>query len=57
MIEEIRIKLDNESLGTLLRSNLSCHMGKNITQELLIELAEQIIESIEYFINNKNVDL
>lgn len=57
MTEEIRIKLDNESLGTLLRSNLSCHMGKNITQELLTELAAQIIESIDYFINNKNVDL
>lgn len=53
MTEEIRIKMDNESLGILLRSNLSCYMGKNITQDLLFELAEQIIESIDYFINQK----
>lgn len=54
MTEEIRIKLDNDSLTTLLRSNLSCYMGKSITQELLIELTKQIIESIEFFLNQKS---
>lgn len=54
MTEEIRIKLDNESLTTLLRSNLSCYMGKNITQELLTELTKQIIESIDFYINKKD---
>lgn len=54
MAEEIRIKLDNDSLTTLLRSNLSCFMGKNITQELLNELTKQIIESIEFFLNQKS---
>jgi len=55
MTEELRIKLDNDSLTTLLRSNLSCFMGKNITQDLLNELTIQIIESIDYFINQKEV--
>jgi len=54
MTEEIRIKLDNDSLTTLLRSNLSCFMGKSITQDLLNELIIQIIESIDYFINQKD---
>jgi hypothetical protein len=54
MTEELRIKLDNESLTTLLRSNLSCFMGKCITQELLNEITVQIIESIDFFINKED---
>ncbi len=53
MNEEIRIKLDNESLTTLLRSNLSCFMGKTVTQDLLNELIPQIIDSIDFFINQE----
>ena len=53
MTDEFAIKLDKDSLTSLLRSNLSCHMGKTITQDLLSELTVQIIESIEYFLNNK----
>lgn len=56
MTDELKIMLDNESLGTLLRSNLSCFMGKTITQELLNELTVQIIESIDYFLNKKEQD-
>jgi hypothetical protein len=49
--EALKISLNTESLTTLLRSNISCHMNKTLTQELLEQLTEQIIESIDYFIN------
>lgn len=52
MTDALKMMLNNESLETLLRSNLSCFMGKNITQELLKELTLQIIESIEYLIHH-----
>lgn len=54
MSNELKIKLDPMSLATLLRSNLSCFMGKTITQELLNELTLQIIDSISFFINQKS---
>ena len=53
MPDELKMMLQNESLTTLLRSNLSCHLGKNITKEVLDELTFQIVESINYFINKK----
>lgn len=56
MTDEIKIMLDNESLTTLLRSNLSCHLGKTMTQETLGEITSQIIESIDYFLNQKDAD-
>lgn len=56
MTDEIRIMLDNESLATLLRSNISCHLGKTLTQENLSEITDQIIESINYFLNQKESD-
>jgi len=49
--ELVKIKLNTESLTTLLRSNMSCHMNKTLTQELMEQLTAQIIESIDYFIN------
>lgn len=49
----MKIQLNTESLTTLLRSNLSCHMNKPLTQELMEELTKQIIESIDYFINKR----
>lgn len=54
MTDEINIMLNNDSLSTLLRSNLSCYLGKQITSELLDEITKQIIESIEFFLNQKN---
>jgi len=54
MTDEIKIMLDNESLSTLLRSNLSCYLSKPITSELLDDITRQIIESIEFFLNQKN---
>jgi hypothetical protein len=50
---EIKIMLNDESLATLLRSNLSCHIGKTLTQESLNDVTQQIIESITYFLNKK----
>jgi hypothetical protein len=54
MTDELKIMLDNESLGTLLRSNLSCYLGKTITQDVLNDITGQIIDSIDYFLNKKN---
>lgn len=54
MTEELRINLNNDSLGTLLRSNISCHIGKTLTQDLMTELTEQIIDSIDYFLNKRD---
>lgn len=54
MDKEIKIMLDSESLSTLLRANLSCFVGKNITHESLKEITEQIIESINYFLSKKD---
>lgn len=53
----VRIKLNTESLTTLLRSNISCHMNKTLTQELMEQLTAQIIESIDYFINKGDESL
>lgn len=50
---EIRIMLNDESLATLLRSNLCCYIGKIMTQESLNEITAQIIESMNYFLNKK----
>lgn len=49
--ELIKVKLNTESLTTLLRSNLSCHVNKLLTQELIDTLTQQIIESIDFFMN------
>ena len=50
--EAVKISLNTESLTTLLRSNISCHMNKALTQELIDTLTKQIIESIDFFLNN-----
>jgi uncharacterized protein YaaW (UPF0174 family) len=47
----VKIKLNTESLTTLLRSNLSCHVNKPLTQELIDTLTQQIVESIDFFVN------
>lgn len=53
-MEESRIKLDNDLLSTLLRSNLSCYLGKSMNQDVLNDMTVQIIESIDYFVNKKD---
>lgn len=50
--ELVKIKLNTESLTTLLRSNIACHMNKTLTQELMEQLTVQIIESIDFFLNS-----
>ena len=54
MDDEIKIMLNNEALSTLLRSNLSCYLGKSITVDMLDEITSQITESITYFLNQKD---
>lgn len=57
MADELKVMLNNESLSTLLRSNLSCYLGNTINQELLGEITKQIIESIDYFLNKSEESL
>ena len=53
MQEEIKITVNREALGTLLRSNLSCYIGKAVTRESLDDMSQQILDSIDYFLNQK----
>lgn len=55
MSNELNIHLNKEELSKLLRSNLSCHLGKTLNQENLSEITLQIIDSIDYFLNNKEI--
>jgi hypothetical protein len=57
MTEEITITLNAERLSTLLRSNISCHVNKPLTQDLIDTLTQQIIDSIDYFINTREDNL
>ncbi len=54
MNNPVSIKLNTESLTQLLRSNLSCHVNKALTQELIDTLTMQIVESIEFFVNKED---
>lgn len=54
MPNESKITLDNDALISLLRSNLACHMGKNLTRDVREEIIVQIIEQIDYFLNESN---
>lgn len=48
----LKINLNSERLSTLLKSNLSCHFNKNMDQELIDTLTQQIVESIGFLLNN-----
>lgn len=50
----LTITLNPESLTTLLKSNISCHLNKPLTQELIDTLTQQIVDSIDYFINKRD---
>lgn len=50
---EVKFLLNDESLGTLLRLNLSCYLGKNMTCDSLNKLSMQIVESINFVLNKK----
>lgn len=50
----VKINVNTESLTSLLRSNISCHMNKPLTQELIDELTIQIVDSFQYFINKQD---
>jgi hypothetical protein len=44
--------IQDESLAKLLRSNLSCYLGKSMTLESLDEITKQIVESINFSLRN-----
>lgn len=52
MTEQIKEMISNESLAKLLRSNLSCYIGENITRDKLDKIALDIVESIDFVLNN-----
>ncbi len=52
MTEQIQEMINNESLAKLLRSNLSCYVGENITRDKLDKIALDIVESIDFVLNN-----
>lgn len=54
MTNELKISINDEALSTLLRSNLSSHLGQIISQELLNKMTIEIVESINYFLNKQN---
>jgi hypothetical protein len=49
-MDEIKDMIQDESLATLLRSNLSCYLGKTMTLDSLDQITTQIVESIVYSI-------
>lgn len=54
MTDEIMITLNKERLGSLVKSNISCHANKMLTQELIDDITNQIIDSVEFFINKRD---
>ncbi len=54
---ELTISIATDRLCSLLKSNLSCHAGKPLTQELIESLSTQIVESVEYFLNSNEDNL
>jgi len=49
--------ITDEQLCSLIKSNISCHSGKPLNQELIDVLCTQIVESIDYFFNNDDQNL
>lgn len=49
--------ITTERFCSLIKSNISCHAGKPLTQELIDTLCTQIVESIDYFLNNGDQNL
>jgi len=51
---EIKISLNEERLSSLVKSNISCHINKPLSSDLINVLTQQIIESIDFFLNQNN---
>lgn len=51
-MDQVKPLIEDESLVTLLRTNIAEHLGKEMTREALNDLAFQIIESIDYKLKN-----
>lgn len=52
-----QIIISPELLSSLIRSNMSCHSGKPLTQELIETISSQIVESIDYILNRSEENL
>jgi len=50
---ELNISLNQEKLLSLVKSNISCHFNKNLSNDLIDALTQQIVESIDFFLNQK----
>jgi hypothetical protein len=46
-----------EELLPLIRNNLSCHLDKSLTKDLLEAIMQQVNDSIDYFIDKKENNL
>lgn len=54
MSEEFRIKLNQDDLKKLLKSNLSVYYGETIDSNSIELLVMNIVDSIEFFLNKRN---
>lgn len=49
-MEKEKLIIKKEDLEKLIRSNISCHSGKIVSNDFVNEIAIQIIDSIVFFI-------
>ena len=52
-LDETTLIIDRALLANLIKSNLSCHVNKPVTQELIEEMTLQIVDSVQYFLNKE----
>lgn len=53
LTREGRNGISVESLSTIIRSNLAIHYGKTLDVELMQNITQHIVESIDYVLNKK----
>lgn len=51
---KLKISLNEEKLASLVKSNISCHFNKPLSSDLIDVITTQIIESIDFFLNQKD---
>ena len=49
----LTISIAKERLASLIKTNISCYANKTLTQELIDTISLQIVDSVEYFLNDK----
>lgn len=53
----LTLTLNPEFLAPLIKSNMSCHINKPISGDLIDEITQQIIDTINFFINKKPLNV